>query len=265
MISDTHASGLYDVHAHLQDDRLGPGLERVLDRARAAGVRRIMCCGIHPGDWQTVLDLARHHEMVVPSIGLHPWYLENRTCDWRELLEDLATQHRCGIGEIGLDHHLPAETRPLQVETFRFQVRLANRLGRPASIHCRRAWRPLLETLEREGGLAAGGLMHAFGGSPDLVPVLERRGLMISFAGGITRPNARRPMEACRTVTAGRLLIETDSPDILPTGCKGPHNEPACIIEVLRAVALARGIGLAAAAELTGDNARCLFCVLEEP
>ena len=262
-IPENPSGGLYDVHCHLQDTRLGPDLASVLDRARAAGVRRTMCCGIHPGDWPTVLSLARRHEMVIPSLGLHPWYLENRTLDWRERLEDLATRHRCGVGEIGLDHHLPAETRALQLEVFRFQVRLANRLGRPASIHCRRAWRPLLETLESEGGLVAGGVMHAFGGPPDLVPALERRGLMISFAGGITRPNARRPLEACRAVSADRLLIETDSPDILPTGCDGPHNEPACIVEVLRAVALARGMTPPAVAELTGANAWRLFGSLE--
>jgi TatD DNase family protein len=260
----TFLSGLYDVHCHLQDERLGPDLAPVLHRARAAGVRRIMCCGIHPGDWTTVLDLAWRWKMVVPSLGLHPWYLAQRTADWRERLEDLALRHRCGIGEIGLDHHLPAETRPLQLEVFRFQIRLANRLGRPASIHCRRAWRPLLDILEQEGGLIAGGVMHAFGGPPDLVPALERRGLMISFAGGITRPNARRPLEACRAVSSGRLLVETDSPDILPTGCEGPHNEPACILAVLWAVALAREMTAADAAQLTGDNARRLFGILED-
>ena len=256
---------IYDVHCHLQDRRLAEDLDGVLERAAAAGVRRVMCCGIAPRDWPEVLALAARHPMVRPSLGLHPWYLEDRTPDWQARLEDLVRRHPCGIGEIGLDHHLPADTRPLQLEVFRIQVRLANRLGRPASIHCRRAWRPLIETLKAEGGLAAGGVLHAYGGAPDLVPALERRNLMVSFAGGITRPNARRPVAACRAVSADRLLVETDSPDILPTGCAGPHNERACIERVLEAVAMARGMRRPEAAEQTWHNARRLFGDLDGP
>lgn len=256
---------LYDVHCHLQDARLANGLPAVLDRAAAAGVVRIMCCGIAPDDWPMVLDLAVRYPGVRPSLGLHPWYLERRTADWRERLEALVVENRCGVGEIGLDHHLPADTRPLQLAVFRFQVDLANRYGRPASIHCRRAWRPLLEELKARGGLAAGGLVHAYGGAPDIVAALARRNVSVSFGGGITRPTARRPVEACRAVAADRLLVETDSPDILPTGCPGPHNEPACIVAVVCSVAAARGLEVAAAADLTWNNARRLFAQLEPP
>ncbi len=256
---------LYDVHCHLQDARIGADLAAVLHRAAAAGVYRMMCCGIDPGDWHTVLDMAARHRPVRASVGLHPWYLERRTADWRERLDALVAGHACGVGEIGLDHHLPAETRPLQLEIFRFQVDLANRYRRPVSIHCRRAWRPLLEELKAAGGLTAGGLVHAYGGGPDIVAALARRNVSVSFGGGITRPNARRPVEACRTVAADRLLVETDSPDILPTGCPGPHNEPACLVAVLQAVAAARGLDPGEAAALTWDNARRLFAGLEPP
>lgn len=256
---------LYDVHCHLQDARLADDLPAVLARAAAAGVARMMCCGIAPDDWPTVLDLAARHPGVRPSLGLHPWYLEHRTADWRERLEAMVAGNRCGVGEIGLDHHLPADTRPLQLEAFRFQLDLADRYGRPASIHCRRAWRPLLEALKARGGLAAGGLVHAYGGAPDIVAALARRNVSVSFGGGITRLNARRPVEACRAVEAHHLLVETDSPDILPTGCPGPHNEPACLVEVIRAVAAARGLEINEAADLTWNNARRLFAQLESP
>jgi TatD DNase family protein len=256
---------LYDVHCHLQDDRLADDLPAVLTRAAEAGVTRMMCCGIAPADWTTVLDLAARYRQVRPSLGLHPWYLEQRTADWRERLEALVAANRCGVGEIGLDHHLPTDTRPLQLELFRFQVALANRHGRPVSIHCRRAWRPLLEELKAQGGLSAGGLVHAYGGAPDIVAALARRNVSVSFGGGITRPNARRPVEACRAVEAQRLLVETDSPDILPTGCPGPHNEPACIVEVIRAVAAARGLEINEAVDLTWNNAQRLFAELELP
>jgi TatD DNase family protein len=113
--------------------------------------------------------------------------------------------------------------------------------------------------------LSAGGLVHAYGGAPDIVAALARRNVSVSFGGGITRPNARRPVEACRAVAPQRLLVETDSPDILPTGCPGPHNEPACIVEVIRAVAAARGLETREAADLTWNNARRLFAGLEPP
>ena len=74
---------LFDSHCHLQDERLAPVLDDALARARAAGVGRLLCCGVREADWEAVLALARERPgLVVPSLGLHPWRITGRSPGW---------------------------------------------------------------------------------------------------------------------------------------------------------------------------------------
>ncbi|NLV97838.1 MAG: hypothetical protein GX043_10970, partial [Desulfovibrionales bacterium] len=80
---------LVDSHCHLQDGFLRHNLEPALTRARAAGVRLMCCNGTHEGDWDYVLGLGQMHKDICVSLGLHPWYVQNRSALWIENLEAL--------------------------------------------------------------------------------------------------------------------------------------------------------------------------------
>jgi TatD family hydrolase len=198
-----------------------------------------------------VADLAAQHADIAPSFGLHPWYVSERPADWLDRLRALLEAHpRAGVGEIGLDHaekHLdPAD----QMRVFLDQLALARDLGRPASIHCRRAWGALQEALARTGPLPAGFVVHSYSGSRELIPALAGCGGYFSYSGSLTYPDNRRGAESAQAVPLDRLLIETDSPDILPYGASRPSaaegsegghvegaNEPANLVLVLQRLA----------------------------
>ena len=250
---------LFDAHCHLQDERLAGRLPEVLNRAERAGVRRMLCCGCHERNWNAVLAIAQAHPEIVPAFGIHPWYMEGRTEGWLETLERFLSGQPSGIGEIGLDHAVTPRADEEQEAVFIAQLRLARRLKRPISLHCRKAWERLREILCAEGGVGWGGLIHSYSGSAELVKPLEEMGLYISFSGATTRPGNKRGHRALAAVSPERLLIETDSPDLPPVGAVGAVNEPANLALVAAAVANILGRTPDWVAEQTFANASRLL------
>jgi TatD DNase family protein len=240
---------LFDSHCHLQDDRLLPEVDAVLGRAAAAGVIRMVCCGSSEEDWRRVLDLSKRYEAVIPAFGVHPWYVDGCTDGWFERLEQLLQENpTAAVGEIGLDHALEERNDELQLSVFYRQLQLAHRLGRPASIHCRRAWGSLAGLLRREPEIARGCVIHSYSGPAELVEELQRHGLLLSFSGSITHERNRRARKAVVKVAREHLLLETDSPDIPPEGHSGP-NEPCTITQVAATVAELRVVPVEQVAE----------------
>ena len=251
---------LFDAHNHVQDERIFPDLENVMERAAQAGVERMGVKGCCEDDWPKVIQIMETYEGIHPSFGLHPWFIGGRTANWLQTLEKLLLAYpQAAVGEIGIDHAIEERDDDDQEKVFFQQMELARKLDRPASIHCRRAWGRLIELLDQFGGLPKGMLIHCFGGSAEIATELVKRGAYISFSGSITRPNARKAGPAIRSVPADRTLIETDAPDILPTTAVGPLNEPANVRLVLEKVAEFRGISLKALAERTFTNAERFF------
>ena len=250
---------LFDAHCHLQDKRIVADSSAVIARARAKGVLKMMCCGTGENNWDAVKALSAQ-EGVLASFGLHPWYVSERTDWWLDKLETLlVASPGAGVGEIGLDHAIDKSTHGLQEEIFLYQLRLAGKLNRPVSIHCRRAFERMIALLEKEGGVSRRGVLHSYSGGKELVPFLEKLGLYISFSGSITSEGNRRGVEAIRAVSADRLLIETDSPDMLPAQIIEGPNEPANCAIVNEKAALLLGVEPEEIAKRTWDNACRLF------
>ncbi len=254
---------LFDAHCHLQDEKLARDLAGVLARAAAAGVASAMCCGSSESDWPATLAVAEKCPGVQLSLGLHPWYVGARQPGWLDRLGALLAAHpHAGIGEIGLDHALEDADLAAQEQVFLDQFALSISLKRPASLHCRRAFGRLLELLPRFGKHPVGFLVHSFSGAAELVAPLEKLGAYFSFSGSITRSGNQRGHAALRAVSAERLLLETDAPDLMPViagHVPDGANEPANIVHVLRAAAELRGTTEAELAALTWANARRLF------
>jgi TatD DNase family protein len=256
----SQGAGYFDSHCHLQDPRFSGMLEAVLSRAFIAGVRAFVCCGTCEDDWQSVKQLALSHKEIVPSFGLHPWFVDKRSKDWRDrLAECVGAMPGSCVGEIGLDHACDSLTFSSQEEAFREQLRLAASYGRPVTIHCRKAFGRLVELLRLEGGMFQGGILHSYSGPPDMVRELEALGLSISFSGSVTFLKSKRARASAGVVSADRLLIETDSPDIRPYGCAAALNEPAHIVSVAEALSSLIGIPKEDVAQRTWRNAARIF------
>lgn len=251
---------LFDAHNHIQDERLFPDLGKVMERAVVAGVVKMGVKGCCEDDWPRVIQIMETHAGIVPSFGLHPWFINDRSAEWLQTLENLLREYpQAAVGEIGIDHAIEERNDVDQEKVFFEQLELARKLNRPVSIHCRRAWGRLIELLDEFGELPQGMLIHCFGGSAEIATELVKRGGYISFSGSITRPNVRKVGPAIRSVPDDRILIETDAPDILPTTADGPLNEPANVRLVLEKAAEFRGVTEEILARMTFANAERFF------
>jgi TatD DNase family protein len=250
----------FDAHCHLQDERLRGFLDAVLSRAEQAGVTAMSCCGTSEKDWEAVKKVAGAHSSLRPSFGLHPWFIADKSRHWDEtLLSYLAGIPLAYVGEIGLDHALDESSFADQETVFRKQLAIAAQLGRPVSIHCRRAFGRLVEILNEIGGIVHGGIVHSYSGSAELVKPLEDFGLSLSFSGSITFSKNKRARESVTVVSPDRLCLETDSPDMKPYHYTGDLNEPASIIPVAETVASLLGASVKDIASRTMINASRIF------
>ncbi|MDD5746449.1 MAG: TatD family hydrolase [Candidatus Omnitrophica bacterium] len=251
---------MIDAHAHVQDERLKDRRDAVIARARQAGISAIVCCGTGEADWPSVLMLARQYpDIIIPSFGVHPGYVHTCSPAWRERLEDfLAETASSAVGEIGLDFAREEFDSGRQREVFIAQLALAKKYNRPVSIHCRKAWEVLIGILKDQGPFEHGGIIHSYSGTPYYVPILCELGLSISFSGSITRANNKKGRTSLMSVPLEHLVVETDSPDIVPAGVEGV-NEPANLVFAVKTIAALLGRGEADIARITADNTRRIF------
>ncbi len=267
---------LYDAHNHLHDERLDPfrsGFNAVL---RNQGAIRMVVNGSAESDWDAVLALARSDSRVLASFGYHPWYIKERSPNWRERLVYFLDQVPSGVGEIGLDKWVKGHDLAEQSEVFVVQMRIAAERNLPVSIHCLQAWGTLLELLQEGPRPACGFVLHSFGGPLEMVPALSELGAYFSLPGYYAHERKLRQRETFKHVPPDRLLIETDAPDqSLPDDraefpLRDPHtgkplNHPGNLVAVYRFAAELFGEPLEKTAARVEENFLRLFGALIPP
>ena len=238
---------LFDTHCHFE----GCGIRPVLERARAAGVAKILAVGGSPELNASALEAARiaAGSPDLPDVLVACGYDRDQACRERPALGGLPL---AAWGEIGLDYHYSPETRAAQLALFEEQLEEARRRGLPVSIHTRDADDDTLAVLRRAG---ARGVIHCFTGGPDFCRHLLDLGFFVSFSGIVTFRAADNVRESARVVPDDRLLIETDSPFLAPVPMRGGANEPAYIVHTARFLAGLRGRDEESFAELVFANA----------
>jgi TatD DNase family protein len=245
-----------DTHAHL--DALDGDAAEALERARAAGVLRVIAVGSGLQSCRATLEIADHDEGVFAALGLHPHQAgETGDEDLEELARLLRHPKAVAVGESGLDHFRDYAPRDRQLESFRAQADLAVKLGKPLVVHSRAADEETEEVLN-DLPPDAHVVLHCFSSLGLLGAALEH-GWYVSFAGNVTYPNASDLRTAAAQVPADRLLAETDSPYLAPQAVRGRRNEPANVVHTLAVLAEARGADPAELAERIDANAAAVF------
>ncbi len=246
---------LTDSHCHLDDRQFDPDREQTIERARAAGVERMMAIGTGSGppDLEAALRLARQYLFIYATVGVHPHDAAKATPETFTALESLAAEEKVlAVGEIGLDYHYDFSPRDVQAAVFIEQLKLAGRAEKPIVIHTREAWEDTLRLLREHW--SGGGIMHCFSGGPAEARQALDLGFHLSFGGVLTFPKAETLREAARATPEDRLLVETDAPYLAPVPKRGKRNEPAFMVETVRRLAEVRGVTPERIAEATTRN-----------
>jgi TatD DNase family protein len=209
-----------DAHLHLQDERLDPYREKIIDDLRAAGISRWVVNGTCEDDWEAVAQLAEKYPEVIPCFGLHPWKIKDRSEQWRErLCNYLERFPEAGIGEIGLDKWIRDHDLEDQELVLRDQLEFAVEYDRPTMVHCLRCFgtlRDLFVDFRNASGFPEEFhfLLHSYGGPKEMVEEFARLGAWFSFSGYFMEERKADTREAFAAVPLDRLLIETDAPDM---------------------------------------------------
>jgi TatD DNase family protein len=203
--------------------------------------------------------MAKDHEGIYAIVGVHPHNAKAMNASTVDSLRELAHDPKVvAIGEIGLDYYRDLSPRARQKEAFEQQIRLANELQLPIVVHDRDAHADVLEVLRRFDKNAKG-ILHCFSGDLSMAEEVIEMGHLISIAGPVTYPNARRLHELVQHLPDESIVLETDCPFLPPQSRRGERNEPLFVLETAHKVAELKGMHLDELVELTSRNARSIF------
>jgi TatD DNase family protein len=271
-----------DTHAHLCWPEFTAELPAVIERARAAGVERIVTIGTDLANCRQALAIAEQFPGVYAAVGLHPGDVPTVGLGQMDELRQLARQPKVvAIGETGLDYYrLPttasgtlappsasggatvsvAAVKQQQKDLLWAHLALAKELRLPVIIHNRDANVDLLEILcGHEPDFRPWGVMHCFSGDEKFAFDCIELGLFISFTGILTFKNAVPLRAVAKAVPLDHILLETDCPYLAPVPHRGQRNEPAYIPLIAQALAAIKGVPVEEVAAVTTRNAERLL------
>jgi TatD DNase family protein len=258
---------MIDIGANLTSKNFQRDLPAVIERAAAAGVHTLVVTGTSLAVSRAAADLAQRpaRAALYATAGVHPHHAVEATGDWLATLRALAGRPRVvALGECGLDFNRDYSPRPDQLRCFRAQLELAAELRLPVFLHERDAHDAFTGILREHRASLAGAVVHCFTGTRAQLEAYLSLDLHIGITGWVCDERRGRDLIACvPAIPAGRLMIETDAPYLLPRNMPSPprdrRNEPAFLPHVLNAVAAARGEAPATTAAATTATARAFF------
>ena len=225
-------------------------------------------------------DLAAAHaerwHWCYAAAGCHPHNVKYMDDVLLGRIKSIALKDKVvAVGEIGLDFHYDLSDRDTQRKWFRKQIRLANELRMPITVHAREADQEVMDILKDEGafsderkgwfgGESAGVLLHCFSGSAEFGMEYVRLGATISVAGPVTYKNNRKTVAMVGAVPIEHLLVETDAPYLTPVPFRGKRNTPLFVEYTARKVAEIKGLTFEETARITTENARRFYGIGEQ-
>jgi TatD DNase family protein len=249
-----------DSHSHLADPAFDPDRESVIDRARSAGARAIVCVGESiEAAGRAKAIAADYPDFVWFSAGVHPHDASTfeRFRDV-EAIREFVQLGAVAIGECGLDSHYDHSPRDAQRRAFSEQLALGLELNKPVIVHTREAESDTRAMVTEAGAAGVRGVLHCYTGSHALAEAALGVGWYVSFSGIVTFKKWNDDA-LLRLVPDERILVESDAPYLAPIPNRGKRNEPAWVASTLARVANVRGIDVDAFGKQVTANAARLF------
>lgn len=235
---------MIDSHCHLDVKDFDTDRPEMIERARKAGITRMVTIATQASHFQRVLDLTAQYQEVFCAVGLHPHEAGQQNIQ-ADHLEEWAQHDRVvGIGECGLDCHYSTDHLDAQRQSFAVHLQVAAKTSLPVIVHSRKAPQETLEGIRQaqadHGPIS--GVLHCFDGSKEFAEELIAIGFYISFSGLVTFRQREDLRQIAAAIPLDRILIETDAPYLSPHPLRGRRNEPSHIIHTLNAIAETRNM-----------------------
>ena len=250
---------LVDSHCHIPLIEGEDSIDKILSTAKENDVTHMLCVSVELESYPEILELAKNHECISASVGVHPNTQTAQEPSVDSLYELALDSEVVAIGETGLDYFRSEGELEWQRERFRNHIRAAKKIDKPLIIHCREAKDDVIRILKEEGADEVGGVMHCFVEDWKTAKKAMDINFRISFSGIVTFKNALPLKEVAKQVPLDMLLVETDSPYLAPVPYRGKTNQPAFVKHVAEHIAELRNCTYAEVAEASTNNFYELF------
>ncbi len=237
---------MIETHAHLDFPQFREDRNSVIERAKASGVDKIINVASSLSGSFSSARLAREHDCIYSSCGIHPHEAESVNDDAIAKIRGIAlsSDKVIAIGEVGLDFFRNLSPRKAQLDAFAKFVNLSKELDLPLILHCREeapgkrdAAGLIFDIMKENLTVPFKGVMHCFSGDEKLLNRCIDSGLLVSYTCNITYKNASPLRDVVKKTPLDRLMLETDSPFLSPEGKRGKRNEPANLKYLLKQIA----------------------------
>jgi TatD DNase family protein len=261
----------YDTHSHLDYPDYADDFAEVIERARAAGIGKMISIGTSLDSSGRAVRLAEKYPDIYAAVGWHPSDALTAPSDLRPALRELAKHPKVvAIGEIGLDYHrLPSQKpefttaddaryKQKQADIFQQQLEVAAEFGLNCVIHQRDAFDDALAQLKPFAGKVRG-VFHCFGENAGRMRRILEIGSLVSFTGIVTFKNGQNVRDTVAATPLDKFMLETDCPYLAPVPFRGKRCEPAYIREISGIVAQVKNCSLEELSAVTCKTAHEFF------
>ncbi len=254
---------VFDTHAHIgliYDDPIEQ--LRVVQEAKQVGVTRILSICNSLRDFEQVYANLKSLSGVYYAVGVAPSEVMNPGRDWAKTIEEsLKLPNVIALGETGLDYYRKFGDKRTQIELFINQLDLAQRMDVPVIIHNREAGKDVLDILS-ERLPSAGGVLHCYSEDAAYAKKALDLNVYFSFAGNLTYRNARNLHDTVLNIPVDRILVESESPFMVPAEYRGKRNMPSYTPSTIRFLAEMLDMDVEVLAEQLWQNS-CKFFRLD--
>lgn len=203
---------MIDAHIHLDDERFDKDRDVLIKQAQNVGITNFITPAVKANGFNKLKELSVQYPSIVPSYGLHPYYIDShKKSDIKALDDWLIINKSCALGECGLDYFLKNLDKNTQQFFFEAQIELAKKHNLPLILHARGAVDAVFNSLKNADYFNA--MIHSYNGSIEQTRQLIDKGLKFSFGGAICNPKASKLHKLIKYCPLDSVMFETDAPD----------------------------------------------------
>ena len=252
---------MIDSHCHINDELYINNPGEYVEDAENMGVFEFLVVGFDEKSSENAVEIAKNFKGCFAAVGIHPSDAKKAQPGDLDKLRGLAKEDKViAIGEIGLDYYWDKDedAKKQQREYFIEQIKIANELDLPISIHCREAIEDCLKIL-KENPVKRGGIMHCYAGSLEISSEFIKLGFLLGFGGTVTFKNSVRPKEVVANIPSDSYVLETDAPYLTPHPYRGKENHSKYLYLIRDQIAELRGISPEQVEKETNENFKRVF------
>ncbi len=255
---------MIDIGVNLTHPSLLEKLDENIVQWQAAGVSDIIAIASDISESQKLVDISLAHQSIYHTLGCHPHHADNWSSQSGSIIKQLFSQseNAIAIGETGLDFNRNYSTQENQIKAFNEQIELAKALDLPLFLHERDAEEHMISILNNQFIEGIEGVLHCFTANTATLKRYLDLGLYIGITGWICDERRGQELQdAIKYIPKNRILIETDSPYLLPRSLRPrpKKNHPKYLPHIVSQAATYANLNEEELIQITIQNTKKLF------